>query len=617
MRRSPSHVAGVLALVAVLVPVLGSTPASAQEVEFTLKATPTVANQGDTFTVVVQQTIHGVDSPERYYPPDFKDFTVVDSRQQQSTQWVIDPRRGQQIMNVVTRWYGLKANRVGKLRIGEAKIRLGGQDYLTKPIVVEVLPAGKTLPPATTPDPYAPQAGAVTPGFTPPDGTTAAPTFIHVVADRAKVYMGEQVTVTWLLYTRSDVLKFEPKPPKLEGFWVETLFEPQNYFTYHEESVGGRDYSVAVIAKRALFPTRAGKIVIPRYEADVSTLYTSFAAPQHMVSPELAIEAASLPPGAPPGFDPAYVGNFSIEASVDRDAVAAGESLTLALKVSGAGAIRRAGVPPLSLDGFDVTPRKDFGQRVDTSGDLLRGERRYTYLLTPLRAGKLAVPPITIPFFDPGSGKYEVARTEPIPIMVIGEPSALQGKGATTGDNVIGREIRPLRENTTIASRMVARFYHSRLFVGALGLPIAAWVLVILVDRLRQRLRRETPRARLRRARGRARKRLRMAELHIRGNRAGKFFGEVSRVLQEHIEERVGEPVAALTRDQLRDLLLRRGFPEETVDALVRELENCDFARFAPSASGPGEMRAALRRVRALLGAIERVRPATLTEAAA
>jgi hypothetical protein len=45
------------------------------------------------------------------------------------------------------------------------------------------------------------------------------------------------------------------------------------------------------------------------------------------------------------------------------------------------------------------------------------------------------------------------------------------------------------------------------------------------------------------------------------------------------------------------------------VDALVRELESCDFARFAPSASGPGEMRAAVRRVRALLGAIERVRP--------
>src|SRR5262249_22741514 len=157
----------------------------------------------------------------------------------------------------------------------------------------------------------------------------------------------------------------------------------------------------------------------------------------------------------------------------------------------------------------------------------------------------------------------------------------------------------------------------SRTFLVALGLPMALWVLILVGDRVRERLRRQTPRARLRRARGRARKRLRLAEVHIRGGRAGKFFGEVSRVLQEHIEERVGEPVAALTRDQLRDLLTRPGSPEETVDALVRELENSDFARFAPSASGPGEMRAALRRVRALLGAIERVRPMQETEAAA
>jgi hypothetical protein len=600
--------------------------AAAQEVEFTLKATPLVGNQDEVFTVVVQQVVHGVDAPDRYYPPELRDFTIVDQQSQQSTQWVLDPRHGQQIMNVVTRWYRLKAQRTGKLRVGEAKILFGGQEKTTKPVVIEVLPPGKQAP--TGVDPNAPGAAAqpqgnsnanVAPGFTPPDLANPAPTFIHAVADRTKVFAGEQVTVSWLLYTRSDVLKFEPKPPRLDGFWAETLFEPQNYFTYHEESVGGRDYSVAVIAKRALFPTKAGKVTIPRYEAEVSTLYTSFAAPLHLASPEITIDVEPLPAGAPPGFDPAYVGNFSLEASVDRDAVAAGESLTLALKVSGAGAIRRAAVPPLVLDGFDVTPRKDFGQRVDTSGDILRGERRYTYLLTPLRAGKVAIPSITIPFFDPGAAKYDLAKTDPIPVMVIGDPAALRKgpSGQSAGENVIGREIRPLREDPAISSRMVARFYHSRLFLGALALPMVAWLLVVLVDWLRERLRRETPRARLRRARGRARRRLRVAELHIRGNRAGKFFGELARVLQEHIEERVGEPVAALTREKLRELLQTRGFPDDTVDALVHELENCDFARFAPSASGPGEMRSALRRVRALLGAIERVRPSRAVEAAA
>src|SRR5262249_13532604 len=132
-------------------------------------------------------------------------------------------------------------------------------------------------------------------------------------------------------------------------------------------------------------------------------------------------------------------------------------------------------------------------------------------------------------YFDPGTGKYDVARTDPIPIMVVGDPSALPGKvaGGAAGDNVIAREIRPPREEPSISSRMVARFYHSRLFVGALAAPAALWLLILVGDRLRERLQRETPRARLRRARGRARKRLRVAELHIRGGRAGKFFAEI------------------------------------------------------------------------------------------
>ena len=107
-------------------------------------------------------------------------------------------------------------------------------------------------------------------------------------------------------------------------------------------------------------------------------------------------------------------------------------------------------------------------------------------------------------------------------------------------------------------------------------------------------------------AASRARKTLRLCELHIKGERPVKFFAELSRALTDHLEDRLGIPVAGMTRDELRRVLSDRGMPEETLAQLARELENCDFARFAPSASGPGEMRAALRRGKTLLGEIER-----------
>jgi hypothetical protein len=590
----------------------------AAPVEFSLKVSPASGTLNDQFLATVQITVAGVNGPDRFWPPDFGEFTILDQRTQQSTQWSYDPVRGQEISNVETRRFLVKPSRAGKLRIGPAKLRLDGRDYETKPVFVDVQglgsPSALAPPPAPVQGaaPPVPQGagGTHVPGFSPPDATQIRPTFLHVVVDRPKVQVGEQVTVTWLLYTRSEVLQFQPKPPKLEGFWVETLYEPQSYFSYREEVVGGRAYAVATIAKRALFPTKAGRLVIPPYEADVSTMATSFGSPLRASSREAMVEVDPLPTPVPAGFDPAYVGHFELEATVDRDNLPAGESLTLTLSVKGTGAIRRAKVPSLSLPGFQVYVPRDFDESVDTSSDIVRGERRYRYLMTPTKGGSLALGPIEIPFFDPKTATYEVARADALPLMVVGDPSQVSGAASgSTQDNLIGRDIRPLREPHAVRSRLVAKLYRTRTFWLLVLAPGLAYVLVVLVDGLRALLRRETPRARLRRARGRARKRLRTAELHIKSGRAGKFFGEVARVLNEHIEERAGQPVAAMTREQLRTFLPERGFPDDTVDALVRELENCDFARFAPSASGPGEMRAAMRRVRALLLAVERVRP--------
>jgi len=152
----------------------------------------------------------------------------------------------------------------------------------------------------------------------------------------------------------------------------------------------------------------------------------------------------------------------------------------------------------------------------------------------------------------------------------------------------------------------VARLHRSPWFWGASGVPLFAFLMVVVVDRLRQRLKKETPRARLRRARGRAKKRFRVAEIHSRGNRPAKFFGELSRVLYDYIEERVGQPVQSMTRDELEKFLEEKGFDATTIRQISADLEAFDFARFAPSAAEKEEMKKALRQVKELLKRIER-----------
>jgi hypothetical protein len=586
---------------------LAAATASAQPSAFTMDISPSAGSVGDTYVLTVRLEMPGISGPDRYWHPDLSAFTLLDSQANTTTSMVVDPQQGRQLHWVELRRYFVQPKRTGRLRIGPARARIGGKEFETRSVVVQVHQPGASAVPGTR---TFRGTGVDVPGFAPPEPAPRGDVFLHAVADKTRAFVGEQVIVTWLLYTRVDVLRFEPQPPRLDGLWSETLFEPDAYFRYHQDVVGGVPYEVAIVSKRAVFPTEPGNVEIGSYEAAVSSLHTALGRAERIASPPLTLEVLPLPEGAPDGFDPTYVGAFAVEAAVDRNHIDAGESLTLTLTVRGEGAVRRMTPPALDLDGFRTRSPRDFEEAVDTSTDVVRGERVYRYWITPQRGGRQEIPAITVHYFDPRIGRYEQAQSQPLTLVVRGDPDALEEAAARVAgrENIIARDIRLLRDGDAISSRAAPRLYRSLWFWALVALAPLAFIALIISDRIREGLQRETPRSRLRRARGKARQRFRVAEIHLRGNRPAKFFGELARVIQDHIEERLGVPVQSMTRDELREFLLARGFAEATVTTIDEELASCDFARFAPSASGPGEMRAALRRVQELLRAIEKTR---------
>ena len=593
----------------------GAAQAASKPLRFTLEVSPMAGGPDDVYTATVQIEISGVTGPDRYWHPDFGDFEVAGTQVKQGTSSVIDPAHGQQIRTVIIRRYELKPKRNGRLRIRPARLKIGKEEFQTDEVWVQVgrATAGGVGVPVAPPgaggaDPTA-VGGIGVPGFVAPDPKNRSlDMFLHVVADKSEVFLGEQVTVTWMLYTRSEVLKFEPKPPSLDGLWTEILFEPDAYFTYHEDVVGGTPFVVAIVSKRGLFPTTTGRLEIKPFRARVASLSTSVGRSRDLTSRAIPLTVKPLPAGAPPGFDPTYVGSFEVKSSVDRNEIDASESLTLTVEVSGIGAIRRTQPPRLAFPGFTFRAPRDTQDTVDTSSGTVRGERVYRYWTTPEQGGALTIPAVEVPFFDPRSGKYDVARSRPIEITVKGDPGKLAGHDRDNRENIVPRDIRLIHGGERISSRTVHRLYRSPWFWPLLGVAPLAFLMVIATDRVRQRLKKDTPRARLRRARGRARKRFRVAEIHIRGNRPAKFFGELARVLYDYIEERTGQPVLSKTRDELRVFLKDKGFQPATIQDIDQSLETFDFARFAPSAAGPGEMRAQMRKLKDLLRLIEKTR---------
>src|SRR5208283_3749179 len=123
--------------------------------------------------------------------------------------------------------------------------------------------------------------------------------FLRSEVDRKEVYVGEQVTLSWWLYTRVDVsVVSDEKQPNLDGFWTEEIQNPAN-LTYETRTVNDVPYRAALIKREALFPTRPGTRELEPAEIDLTTGFLFAGRREHLVGNPLTLKVKPLPPGAP------------------------------------------------------------------------------------------------------------------------------------------------------------------------------------------------------------------------------------------------------------------------------------------------------------------------------
>jgi hypothetical protein len=580
-----------------------STAVRADNTRFEVTVSPSeniTLDQNVELTITLERD--GSQPFESYRAPSMPDFDLLHAA---NPEQVLQPNGGKTVRILEQHEYLLHPKKKGAFPIGPASVKVGGVELHTRAITIHVAPPSKNA------ISLGPQAPALPP---PPENLGSQTLFVDARADKTSVYVGEQLTATWRLYTQADILKYRlVAEPKYEDFWSDDLLGPVRRLSHDQQIVDGASYQVSILFKKALFPLKAGKLEVTPLDVEVTSMQSMFDANASAArrSPAIIVEVKPLPvEGRPQGFEPANVGQLELGTAVDRPLVKAGEAVTWRVTLRGAGNLRNIKLPRLThLDGFKLY-EPTVKENIKPEDDLVRGEKVYTFLLMPERGGALTLPPLELAYFDPAQGRYAVAKSTSLTVTVEGDPSKVTAAPTTAPtENVLEHQIRPIRNRGSVRSSVGERLLRGRIAAIMLATPPGAWLLVLIVDALRKRLARETAGSKRRRARRSARRRMRVAEYHIKAQRPSAFFGECARVIYEHLEYRLGAKVEALTLSELRTHLLKHGFDPETAEAVVKELENCDFARFAPSASGPGEMRAALRRVRTLLGWIEKTRP--------
>ncbi len=576
----------------------------------TLSVDRHIARVGEAMRVTVALVVSGRSGYERYIPPDFKGFAVsgggMTTQNIQVSNWKVR-RQESHIYTVVP----LKP---GTVKIGPASVQMAGRRFRSQTVTIKVRPGvvAGTQAPGVSPGP----GSSAAPGDPAPDATTPAPgvpadgkplerVFLAVQAKPDKIYLGQQVLVAWYLYTQSNVMAFHPKTqPTTDKFWSEDLRRPRG-FEFKRKVIRNKLFHAAVIARKALFPQQIGALTVGPLVAQVRTMDQFAGAAVDRSSGELKIEVLPLPTqGKPAGFLEQNVGQYDIMANLDRARVQAGEGVTLKLVVRGQGNLRQVKVPVVdALDGFKVyKPKVVERLQADES---VSGEKVVEYLLLPTRAGRLTIPAQTLDYFNPVEERYKRVKTERLSLQVTGRMPAAAARSGAAAKNVIGPTIRPPRPPRAVAHQDGGPLHTHPLFLLLLALPLGLVLTLTVGERLRARLRQETPGSQRRAASRRTREHLsRARELHNSDPVA--FFAAIAAGLRSLLDQRLGASIEGLTRGELRAQMLAAGFTKELTDRVGRELDTCDAARFAPGGEDERQRSEALDRAAALLDRLAR-----------
>lgn len=581
----PVH-ARAAALAAIIL--LAAALAAGQNAEFTASVDKNALSTADQFQVMF--SLNGSSGGKNFRPPPFNDYLVLSGPNQSTSMQFINGSMSASVSYT----YILQPRSDGKFTIGPATIEYDGRTLRSQPIPITV------------------SKGAARPkqaqkGEDPEVGKQIADNlYLKVAVDKSRIYQGEQITVTYKIYTRVSVVNYSiTKVPALTGFWSEDVEVPKQ-IQLTTETINGKQYRVGILKKVALFPQRSGTLDLDPMEVEcvvqvqsrkrTNDLFDQFFNDpffgnvrnvNHKVrSAPVKITILPLPvSGIPEGFRGA-VGKFSMDVSLDKDRTTTNEPVTLKVKISGRGNIKLLEAPEVSVPPDIERYDPKVSDNIAKGGEQLTGSRTFEYLLIPRHAGEQHIPAIRFSYFDLEKKAY-VPLSGPAFTVRVAKGNETASSAFTGGGKedvrMLGEDIRFIRSGQVDFRRTGVSFVSSPAFYLFAASPLAAFVGFVFFLRRRERSLGDVAGLRNRKARKIAQRRLTEAKKFLDASKKEEFYAETSRALFGYIADKLTIPPAELSLETIRRSLGERGVGQELVERLSRTLEQCEFARFAPS----------------------------------
>lgn len=568
-------------------------PLTANSQDITVEAEyPSVVEAGQQFSVSWTVNSGG----GQFTAPSFQDFYKLMGPQtsySSSTQ-IINGKMTHETSYTYT--YYLQAMNEGVFVIAPATFTLKNKSFYSDSLRIEVTGTGKPLPGARSGQEGDQDDGSAS--------EARGDLFLSLSVNKRTVYVGEPVVASVKIYTRVDLSGInEIKYPAFTSF-LKTDLETPPLNALRQENVNGTIYGTGVIQQFLLFPQVSGEITIDPVQitvlvqkrtgnadpffGDFFSTYQSV--PRAVASRPVKINVRPLP-GTKPGDFSGVVGKLNIKSGISKDSVNVNDAVNYRITVSGNGNLKLASAPSLKLspDIEVYDPKITDEIKNSTSGS--SGQRTFEYLLIPRHHGDFTIPPVTYSYFNSSTGKYEKLTTEGHRFHArkgTDQNADITVYGGVSKEDVkyVGKDIRFIKTNAGRLMRSSNIILSNRSFYSGYAIALIAFLVVLFVRREHIRRNADLTAVKNRKAARIAVLRLREASACMKRNEIDRFHEEVLKAIWGYLGDKLNIPVADLSRNNVSEVLREKGIDEETIQDLTNLLDSCEYARYAPSATG-------------------------------
>ncbi len=422
--------------------------------------------------------------------------------------------------------------------------------------------------------------------------------FLKASVSKSSAYEQEALVYTVKLYSSYAPIKFigATEAPKFDGFVVEESDETST--SLHYETFNGQEYATAIIARYIIFPQMTGKLTIKGNTYTVSTdeqeyyddpyfrMLTVRRPIQLNVTPnDLVIDVKALPSPQPADFS-SGVGQFSITSSLPVASLKTNQPASIVYEVKGSGNLKYIKLPdlnnlyPKQLEVF--SPTTDINAAA--KGMNVSGSVKFDYSFTPLELGEYQIPEVSLVYFDPATGRYEKSVAKGYTVDV--DKGALSEKSQTKNRLKFDDKLMSVGDLHKNRVAYVYSFGYWLFFI----VPAIALIIIMVVYRRHLKSAEDVVGTRMRKAGKVAAKRLKKAAACMKAGDRERFYDEMLVALWGYVSAKLNIPTSELNRQNVAQSLLEAGASEDVVDQLVRVLDDCEFAKYAP-VSGEDELK--------------------------